>query len=87
MLDASTLSRLTQQLKRDPSYAHGADRAALGDVEVSGFRRAVIAVAGRATAQATERALRHAVLGGGLESLLVATTKILTPEGGGGGDG
>jgi uncharacterized protein len=70
VLDADNLADQFDQLLRNPAYAHGAERAALGDVRSSGLLAAVTRVAGSSGASWFEQAIRLTCVGGNLELLI-----------------
>jgi DNA helicase HerA-like ATPase len=69
-LDADSLAGQFEQLQRDPAYALGAEKVALGDVRASGLRDAVLDVAGATGAAWFAQAIRLSCTGGDLEVLI-----------------
>jgi DNA helicase HerA-like ATPase len=70
ILDADNLADQFQQLLRDPAYAHGAERVALGDVRGSGLLAAVNRIAGASGPSWFEQAIRLTCTGGALDLLI-----------------
>lgn len=70
ILDADSLAGQFEQLLRDPAYAHGAERVALGDVRGSGLLTAVTRIAGAAGPSWFEQAIRLTCTGGALDLLI-----------------
>jgi uncharacterized protein len=58
-LEGQTPAELFEQLRAHPAYAEGSDRVVLGDIQISGFRRAVHALAGRVDPAGVRQALQH----------------------------
>jgi hypothetical protein len=69
-LDAGTLGGQFEQLLRDPAYAQGSEKAALGDAAASGLTGAVIAVAGAVGPSWFTQAIRLTCRDGALELLI-----------------
>jgi len=78
-LGAHSLGEQYTYMVSHPAFAHDSDVVALGDVETSGLRRAVVDLAGSVGKDWYRRALTHTCFGENLLALLDETFDLLDP--------